>query len=68
MLRKQRGERPVIGINKFVMDKEDHYVQRVLEMLVDTAKDVTVELAKNGATIGDIVEKLKEVWDVSPVF
>ena len=106
-LRKERGEKAVIGVNKFIMDEEKHEiethpydpstaerqiartrhiratrdeakVQRLLAMLVETAKDETknivpptVELVENGATMGDIVEKLKGVWRVyreTPMF
>ena len=106
-LRKQNGERPMIGVNKFVMNEETHQiethpydptvaerqvartrhvratrdemkVQRLLNALVETAKDeksnimpITVELVENGATMGDIVEKLKKLWGTfreTPVF
>jgi 2-hydroxyisobutanoyl-CoA mutase large subunit len=106
-LRKERGEKSVIGVNKFMMNEEKHdiethphdptiaqrqiartrhiratrdeaKVRRLLEMLVETAKDETknivpptVELIENGATMGDIVEKLKGIWAVyreTPVF
>ncbi|HET7849262.1 MAG TPA: methylmalonyl-CoA mutase family protein [Pseudolabrys sp.] len=106
-LRKQTGDKPVIGVNKFVMDDERHEIethpydqttaarqiartQRVratrdsakvnalLEKLVAVAKDeranimpVTIELVANGATMGDIIEKLKGLWGTyreTPVF
>ncbi|HEY1545269.1 MAG TPA: methylmalonyl-CoA mutase family protein [Xanthobacteraceae bacterium] len=106
-LRKQNGEKPVIGVNKFVMDEEEHGIEThpydpttaerqvartrrvraerdpakvnaLLEELVAVAKDttrnimpVTIELVANGATMGDIVEKLKTVWGTyreTPVF
>ena len=106
-LRKQNGEKAVIGVNKFVMDEEEHgiethpydpgtatrqiartrqvratrdeaRVQRLLNALVETARDesrnimpATIELVENGATMGDIVEKLKGLWGVyreTPVF
>jgi 2-hydroxyisobutanoyl-CoA mutase large subunit len=106
-LRKQNGDKPVIGVNKFVMDEAKHEiethpydpttterqvartkrvratrdeakVQRMLEGLVETARDETknilpptIELVENGATMGDIVEKLKGLWGVyreTPVF
>jgi methylmalonyl-CoA mutase N-terminal domain/subunit len=106
-LRKQNGEKLVVGVNKFVMDEELHQiethpydptvaerqvartrhiratrddakVQRLLEALVETAKDqkknvipITIELVENGATMGDIVEKLKKLWGTfreTPVF
>jgi methylmalonyl-CoA mutase N-terminal domain/subunit len=106
-MRKQTGDKPVIGVNKLVMDEEEHAiethpydatvaerqiartryvratrdepkVQRLLDALVDTAKDetrnimpLTIELVESGATMGDIVEKLKGLWGVhreTPVF
>ena len=106
-LRKQSGEKPVIGVNRYVLDESDvkievhpydettarrqiertqsvrasrneAKVQELLEKLVEVAKDdtanmmpVTIELVKQGATMGDIVEKLKAIWGVyreTPVF
>ena len=106
-LRKQTGEKPVIGVNSFVMNDEVHKIEthpydpdtarrqiartrRVraerdnakiearLARLVETAKDekqnimpVTIELVENGATMGDIVERLKGLWGTyreNPVF
>lgn len=106
-LRKQSGEKPVIGVNRFV-EKEEHVdieihpydqstadrqiartrrvraerdnalIERLLDQLVAVARDesqnimpITVELVKNGATMGDIVEKLKTLWGTyreTPVF
>lgn len=106
-LRKQSGEKPVIGVNRYVMENADAkievhpydqttadrqisrtqsvrasrneaQVQALLDQLVAAAKDdsvnmmpLTIDLVKEGATMGDIVEKLKEVWGVyreTPVF
>ena len=106
-LRKQNGERTVIGVNKFVIDEEEHEiethpydpstaarqitrtrhvratrdepkVQRLLDTLAETARDErrnimppTIELVENGATMGDIVERLKRLWGgyrETPVF
>lgn len=106
-LRKQNGDKPVIGVNKFVMDEEEHEiethpydpstagrqiartrkvratrdeakVQGLLGALVETARDesknimpLTIALVENGATMGDIVEKLKGLWGTyheTPVF
>jgi 2-hydroxyisobutanoyl-CoA mutase large subunit len=106
-LRKQSGEKPVIGVNTLVEKEEVHDIethpydqttaerqvsrtQRIrrerdnvkvnalLERLVEVAKDdtqnimpVTIDLVREGATMGDIVEKLKTVWGVyreTPVF
>ncbi len=106
-LRKQSGEKPVIGVNTMVEEDENQEVEThpydsttadrqiartrrvraerdnakvdmLLEELVSVAKDetrnimpVTVELVREGATMGDIVEKLKSVWGTyreTPVF
>jgi len=106
-LRKQSGEKPVIGVNRFVdgtpdpkiethpydkttADRQIARTQRVrrerdavafeklLARLVDVAKDptqnimpITIELVRAGATMGDIIEKLKTVWGTyreTPVF
>lgn len=97
-LRKQSGEKPVIGVNRFVDNQEDPEIhthpydqttaerqvsrtQRVrrerdaekhdalMKKLVEVANNpdenimpVTIELVANGATMGDIVEALKDVW------
>lgn len=106
-LRKQSGDKPVIGVNRFVEEEAQHDIeihpydpttaerqvsrtQRVrrerdnarlnalLEQLAAVAKDesqnimpITIELVKAGATMGDIVEKLKGLWGTyreTPVF
>ena len=106
-LRKQSGERPVIGVNTMVDADEQHgiethpydattaarqiartkrvraerdngRVEQLLGKLVEVAKDetqnimpVTIELVREGATMGDIVERLKSVWGTyreNPVF
>ena len=58
--------------------RDEAEVQRLLNALVETAADesknimpLTIELVENGATMGDIVEKLKGLWGVyreTPVF
>jgi methylmalonyl-CoA mutase N-terminal domain/subunit len=97
-LRKQSGDKPVIGVNRYV-EQEEHVdidihpydqstaerqiartqrvrrerdnakVEQLLAQLVEVAKDerqnimpITIELVKNGATMGDIVERLKGLW------
>jgi methylmalonyl-CoA mutase cobalamin-binding domain/chain len=106
-LRKQNGERTVIGVNRFVTTDEDHKIethpydpataarqiarlQRVraerdnakvaalLDQLLAVARDerqnimpVTIELVTAGASMGEIVEKLKGLWGSyreTPVF
>ena len=106
-LRKQSGEKPVIGVNRNRMEgpeesvethpydpttaerqisrlkrvraeRDEAKVQALLKELVEVAKDdsgnivpVTIELVREGATMGDIVETLKTVWGTyreTPVF
>ncbi len=106
-LRKQSGEKPVIGVNRFVEEEAQHDIEihpydpttaerqvsrtqrvrrerdnarlnQLLEQLVAVANDdsrnimpITIELVKAGATMGDIVEKLKGLWGTyreTPVF
>ncbi len=106
-LRKQSGDKPMIGVNRYVLDEKDVKIeihpydestakrqiertqsvranrdevkiQALLDKLVEVAKDenanmmpTTIELVKEGATMGDIVEKLKGIWGVyreTPVY
>ena len=106
-LRKQSGEKPVIGVNRLVDGAPDPAIEthpydvstaerqiartkrvraerdpvvfeRLMARLVDVAKDdaqnimpVTIDLVRAGATMGDIIEKLKTVWGVyreTPVY
>jgi 2-hydroxyisobutanoyl-CoA mutase large subunit len=106
-LRKQSGEKPVIGVNRFRMEndnqrievhpydpttaerqlarlrqvrasRDEAKVQALLDRMVEIARDdsqnimpITIELVREGATMGDIVERLKTVWGVyreTPVF
>ena len=97
-LKKAAGEKPVIGVNKYVDPEEQADIElhpydpttaerqiarlarvrrerdqskmaQLLERLVAVAQDerenimpITVELVAAGATMGDIVERLKKVW------
>ncbi len=106
-LKKASGEKPVIGVNKYVepdekfdielhpydattADRQIARLQRVrrerdnakvaalLDRLIEVAKDerqnimpVTIELVAAGATMGDIIERLKTLWGTyreTPVF
>ena len=106
-LRKQSGEKPVIGVNRYRLDgvrekievhpydpttadrqvartrrvraeRDEAKVQGLLDRLVMIARNeneniipVTIDLVREGATMGDIVEKLKTVWGIyreTPVF
>lgn len=106
-LRKQSGEKPVIGVNRFVekegradieihpydqttadrqiartqrvrRERDPALIERLLDQLVAVAQNendnimpITIELVKHGATLGDIVEKLRGIWGTyreTPVF
>jgi 2-hydroxyisobutanoyl-CoA mutase large subunit len=106
-IKKQTGEKPVIGVNKYLepgekfevethpyddtaaerqinrlrrvrKERDDAKVSALLDQLVRVAKDesanimpVTIELVRAGASMGDIVEKLKKLWGTyreNPVF
>ena len=106
-LKKQSGDKPVIGVNRYVTEgadegievhpydpttaerqiartrrvraeRDEKAVQALLDRLAEVARDdsenilpVTIDLVRAGATMGDIVEKLKTVWGVyreTPVF
>ena len=105
-LRKASGEKPVIGVNKYVeeempaielhphdesterrqienlqrirRDRDNTRVQALLQRLRDVARDdsknvmpLTIELVKAQATMGDIVEALRDIWGTyqeRPVF
>ena len=97
-LKKASGERPVIGVNKYVEegetpevethpydpetearqiaalnkvrdDRDNQKLSGLLDRLKTVAGDdsqnimpITIELVKAGASIGDIVESLREIW------
>ena len=97
-IKKQTGEKPVIGVNKYVepdekfdvelhphdettaerqinrlrrirKERDNAKVSALLEQLVKVAKDpsqnimpVTIDVVREGASMGDIVEKLKKLW------
>src|SRR5438094_1726387 len=97
-IKKQTGEKPVIGVNKYVepdekfdveihpydqttadrqinrlrrirKERDNAKVSALLEQMVKVATDpsqaimpVTIELVREGASMGDNVEKLKKLW------
>ena len=106
-LKKQDGQKPVIGVNKYVEEDEqaditthpydsttadrqisrlqtvratrdNNKIEKLLNELIEVAKDerqnimpITIELVNAGATMGDIVEKLRTLWGTyreNPVF
>jgi 2-hydroxyisobutanoyl-CoA mutase large subunit len=106
-LRKQSGEKPVIGVNRYAdpeekvdleihpydptterrqierlqrvrRERDERNVTALLDDLERVARDetanvmpVTIELVRAGATMGDIIERLRTVWGTyreNPVF
>jgi 2-hydroxyisobutanoyl-CoA mutase large subunit len=106
-LRKQSGEKPVIGVNRYAdpdeqvdlevhpydptterrqierlqrvrRERDDRKVAALLDDLVRVARDeaanvmpVTIELVRAGASMGDVIERLRTVWGTyreNPVF
>ncbi|TMG89016.1 MAG: methylmalonyl-CoA mutase [Betaproteobacteria bacterium] len=75
--RRASGELPVIGVDKYVA-AEEKFMATLLDKLVAVAQNerenimpVTIELVAAGASMGDIVEKLKGLWGTyreRPVF
>jgi methylmalonyl-CoA mutase cobalamin-binding domain/chain len=72
------AERQISRLNRVRRERDNANVQQLLERLIAVAKDerenimpVTIELVAAGATMGDIVEKLKTLWGTyreNPVF
>ena len=72
------AERQIARTRRVRAERDEAKLQALLARLVETAKDesqnlmpVTIELVKAGATMGDIVEKLKGLWGTyreTPVF
>jgi len=72
------ADRQIARTKRIRAKRDEAKVQALLNELVEIAEDdsqnimpVTIQLVKEGATMGDIVEKLKEIWGVyreTPVF
>jgi 2-hydroxyisobutanoyl-CoA mutase large subunit len=71
-------KRQIDRLNRVRRERDSKKVEALLEKLVQVAKDtsqnimpVTIELVRAGASMGDIIEKLKKVWGTyreNPVF
>jgi len=71
-------KRQIERLQRIRRERDNQKVNALLEKLVQVAKDpdenilpVTIELVREGASMGDIVEKLKKVWGPyreNPVF
>jgi methylmalonyl-CoA mutase N-terminal domain/subunit len=72
------AERQISRLTRVRAERDEAKVQALLDKLVATARNedeniipVTIELVREGATMGDIVEKLKGLWGTyreTPVF
>ena len=72
------AERQIARLARVRRERDDAKMSALLERLVEVAKDesqnimpVTIELVAAGATMGDIIEKLKGLWGTyreNPVF
>jgi methylmalonyl-CoA mutase N-terminal domain/subunit len=72
------AERQIARLNRVRRERDNVKVSALLETLIEVAKDeqqnimpITIELVDAGATMGDIIEKLKTLWGTyreNPVF
>lgn len=72
------AQRQIERLNRVRRDRDNRKVRELLNKLVDVAKNenenimpITIELVQAGASMGDIVEKLKGLWGTyreNPVF
>jgi methylmalonyl-CoA mutase N-terminal domain/subunit len=72
------AERQIARLNRVRCERDNAKVSALLEKLIEVAKDeqqnimpITIELVDAGATMGDIIEKLKTLWGTyreNPVF
>lgn len=70
--------RQIERLQRVRRERDNQKVQQLLDKLVEMAKDenqnimpITIELVRAGASMGDIVEKLKGLWGIyreTPVF
>jgi 2-hydroxyisobutanoyl-CoA mutase large subunit len=72
------AERQIGRLNRVRRERDAGKIERLLDQLIAVARDekqnimpVTIELVKNGASMGDIIERLKTLWGTyreMPVF
>jgi methylmalonyl-CoA mutase N-terminal domain/subunit len=72
------AERQIARLQRVRRERDNAKVNALLDRLIDVAKDerenimpITIELVDAGATMGDIIEKLKTLWGTyreNPVF
>jgi 2-hydroxyisobutanoyl-CoA mutase large subunit len=63
------AQRQIGRLNRVRRDRDAARIDRLLDQLIAVARDenqnimpVTIELVKNGASMGDIIERLKTIW------
>lgn len=63
------AERQIARLNRVRRERDADKIDRLLDQLISVARDerqnimpVTIELVKNGASMGDIIERLKTIW------
>jgi methylmalonyl-CoA mutase N-terminal domain/subunit len=72
------AERQIARLNQVRRERDQRKMDQLLDRLVEVANDdkqnimpVTIELVRNGASMGDIIERLKTLWGTyreTPVF
>ena len=72
------AERQIARLNRVRRERDPRKIDQLLEQLIAVARDerenimpVTIELVKSGASMGDIIERLKTIWGSyreTPVF
>jgi 2-hydroxyisobutanoyl-CoA mutase large subunit len=72
------AERQIDRLNRVRRERDQRKLDELLDQLIEVARDdkqnimpVTIELVKNGASMGDIIERLKTIWGTyreTPVF
>jgi len=63
------ADRQINRLRRIRKERDNKKVDALLEQLIKVAKDpsqnimaITIELVREGASMGDIVEKLKTLW------
>ena len=72
------AERQIARLNRVRRERNQRRIDQLLDQLLAVARDekqnimpVTIELVRNGASMGDIIERLKTIWGTyreTPVF
>ena len=72
------AERQIGRLNRVRRERDQRKIDQLLDQLIAVARDdkqnimpITIELVKNGASMGDIIERLKTLWGTyreTPVF